>query len=345
MKISAGRVAGFVANPDPGISAILVYGPNAGLVHEHCDSMARQVLDDPNDPFRATELTGAAITETPTRLTDELLALSFGGDRRLVTIRDATDSLTKHLESALDAGAAAEMNAVALIEAGALTGRSSLRKLCEKRDDCAALPCYADDEEARARLARSLLSEAGIGIDPDALRTLTGFLGDDRLSNRREIEKLVLFVGPDQTASEADVLAAVGDIGATTMDDTVFAAGGGDIGQLDRAIERFWAEGGEPIGLIRATQRHFQRLHRIAGQIEAGVRYEDAARKLRPPVFWKQSGPFQYQARNWSRGQLELALARLGEAELVLKTTGVPSQAACGRTLYAIASMRRSRNI
>ena len=177
----------------------------------------------------------------------------------------------------------------------------------------------------------------------DVLRTLTGFLGDDRLSNRREIEKLVLFVGPEQTAKEADVLAAVGDIGATTLDDTVFAAAGGDIGQLDRAIERFWAEGGEPIGLIRATQRHFQRLHRVAGQMESGIRYEEAAKKLRPPVFWKQSGPFQHQARNWSRGQLELALARLGEAELVLKTTGVPSHAACGRTLYAIASMRRSR--
>lgn len=343
MKISAGRVASFVANPDPGIAAILVYGPNAGLVREYCDSLARCVLDDPGDPFRAAELTGAAITETPTRLADELLALSFGGDRRLVTVRDATDGLTKSLESALDAGAEAEMNAVALIEAGALTGRSSLRKLCEKRDDCAALPCYADDEKARARLSRTLLSEAGIGIDPDALWTLTGFLGDDRLSNRREIEKLVLFVGPEQTAREADVLAAVGDIGATTMDDTVFAAAGGEIGQLDRAIERFWEEGGEPISLIRATQRHFQRLHRVAGQIETGVRYEDATRKLRPPVFWKQSGQFQHQARNWSRGQLELALARLSEAELILKTTGVPSHTACGRTLYAIASMRRTR--
>lgn len=341
MKISAGRVAGFVANPDPGIGAILVYGPNAGLVHEYCDSLAGKIIEDPKDPFGAAELTGAAIAETPTRLADEYLALSFGGGPRLVTVRDATDGITKSLESALDAGAQATTNAVILIEAGALTGRSSLRKFCEKRDDCAALPCYADDEESRARLARGLLSDAGIGIDPGALRTLTGFLGDDRLSNRREIEKLILFVGPDQTAQEADVLAAVGDIGATTMDDTVFAAAGGDIGQLDRAIERFWAEGGEPIGLIRATQRHFQRLHRVAGQIETGTRYEEAAKKLRPPVFWKQSGPFQHQARSWSRRQLELALARLGEAELVLKTTGVPAHAACGRTLYAIASMRR----
>jgi DNA polymerase-3 subunit delta len=275
-------------------------------------------------------------------LADEMLALSLGGGRRLVTVRNATDSITKSLESALDAGSESGMNAVALIESGALTAKSSLRKLCEKRDDCAALPCYADDDESRARLARGLFNEAGISINPDALRTLTGLLGDDRLSNRREIEKLILLVGPEGTAQEADVLAAVGDISATTLDETVFAAAGGDIGQLDRSIERFWAEGGEPIGLIRATQRHFQRLHRVAGLMEAGTRYEEAAKKLRPPVFWKQSGPFRYQARSWSRSQLELALSRLGEAELVLKSTGTPAQAACGRTLYAIASMKRA---
>lgn len=341
MKVSAGRVVGFVANPDPSISAILVYGPNAGLVREHCNSIALKALEDPNDPFQSVELTGAALGETPTRLADELLALSFGGGRRLVTIRDATDGITKSLERALDAGAESGINAVALIEAGELSARSSLRKFCEKRDDCAALPCYADDEEARSNLARRLLNEAGIQIERGALRTLTGLLGDDRLSNRREIEKLILFIGPDGTAQEADVLAAVGDIGATTLDDTVFAAAGGDIGVLDRSIERFWAEGGEPIGLIRATQRHLQRLHRVAGMLESGTDYDEAAKRLRPPIFWKQRASFQRQARSWSRGQLETALARLGEAELVLKTTGTPAQAACGRTLYAIASMKR----
>ena len=259
----------------------------------------------------------------------------------MVTVRDATDGITKSLERALDAGAEGKVSALALIEAGALTARSTLRKLCEKRQDCAALPCYADDEEARGRLARSLLKKAGIEIEPEALRALTGFLGDDRLANRREIEKLVLYVGPDQTVSAAAVLAAIGAIGATTMDETVFSAANGDIEILDRAIERFWAEGGAPVGLIRAAQRHFQRLHRVVGQMETGVRYEEAAKKLRPPVFWKQSGSFQKQARSWSLSQLEVALSRLGEAELVLKTTGTPAHAACGRTLYAVASMKR----
>ncbi|MBS28185.1 MAG: DNA polymerase III subunit delta [Alphaproteobacteria bacterium] len=343
MKVSAGRVDGFVANPDPDIVACLVYGPNTGLVRERCDTLADHVLDDPKDPFRAAELTMASLGDNPARLADELLAMTFDGGQRLIVLRDATDSLTKILEAALDTAGETRINALLAIEAGSLSGRSSLRKLCESRNDCAALPCYADEEQSRAEVSRRMLKEAGIAIEPDALRTLTGYLGEDRLSNRREIEKLILFVGREGTATEVDVQAAVGDIGVSSMDDTVFAAADGDLRQLDHAIERFWAEGGEPVGLIRANQRHFQRLHRVVGSMEGGTRYEEAAKRLRPPVFWKHSDRFQAQARAWSRSQIELALARLSEAELVLKSTGVPGQAACGRTLYAVASMRRTR--
>lgn len=343
MKISAGRVEGFVSNPDPSVTAILVYGPDSGLVRERSLKLSRQVVDDPTDPFRMAELTGGMISESPARLTDEMLAMSFGGGQRLVLVRDAGDSVTAPLKSALEAASDADANAVVVLEAGNLAGRSSLRKLCESRDDSAALPCYPDDEEGRARLARTMIQDAGLRISGDALRTLAGILGDDRQSNRREIEKLILFGGADAELSEEDVLACVGDSGTTSLDETIYAAADGNITELDLAIERFWSDGGEPVGLMRAAQRHFQRLHRVSGLIAQGESYENSARRLRPPVFWKVAGRFQNQSRAWSSTSLEQALMRLTEAELALKSTGTPGAAACGRTLYAIASMRRAQ--
>ena len=343
MKISAGRVNGFVANPNPRVTAILVYGPDSGLVREHALTLSRKIVDDPTDPFRMAELTGAVIADTPARLADELLAMAFGGGQRLVVVRDAGDSVTAPLKSALEAATDADANAIVILEAGNLAGRSSLRKLCESRDDSAALPCYPDDGEGRARLARSMIADAGLRIPADALRTLTGRLGDDRQSNRREIEKLVLFCGADAEISEAGVLACIGDSGTTSLDETIYAAADGNIAELDLAIRRFWSDGGEPVGLMRSAQRHFQRLHRVSGLLAQGESYDNAARRLRPPVFWKVAGRFQNQSRAWSATALEQALMRLTEAELTLKSTGTPGTAACGRTLYAIASMRRMR--
>lgn len=343
MKIPAGRVDGFIAQPDSALRAVLIYGPDSGLVRERSLTLSRSIVDDLHDPFRVAELTGGQVNDAPARLADELLAMSFGGGQRLVVVRDATDTLTAHLKSALEAANTAEANAIVVIEAGNLTGRSSLRKLAESRSDCAALPCYPDDEEGRARLARTMLREAGIGIEPAALQTLAGILGEDRQSNRSEIEKLILYAGPGAEVSEDDVLASIGDSGATSLDETIFAAADGNIADLDRSIERFWSDGGEPVGLMRAAQRHFQRLHRVSGALAAGESYDSAARRLRPPIFWKVAGRFQNQTRSWSTKGLEQAIARLTEAELALKTTGTPGRAACGRTLLAIASMRRAK--
>lgn len=343
MKISAGRVDGFIAQPDPAVRAILIYGPDTGLARERSLALSHQVVDDLSDPFRVAELSGAMVSDTPARLADELLAMSFGGGKRLVVVRDAADGLSAPLKSALESAEDADANAIVVIEAGNLTGRSSLRKLCEGRDDCAALPCYPDDEEGRARLARGILQSADIRITPDALRTLAGILGEDRQSNRSEIEKLVLYVGPGAEVSEEDVLSSIGDSGTTSLDETIFAAADGNIAELDRSIERFWSDGGAPVSLMRAAQRHFQRLHRVAGAIAAGENYDTAAKRLRPPVFWKVAGRFQNQSRAWTIRSLEQAIVRLTEAELALKTTGTPGQAACGRTLLAIASMRRTQ--
>jgi len=343
VKVSAGRVDSFVANPDPSIIAYLVYGPNPGLALERARRLILTVVEDPNDPFLVNELSPFAISDTPSRLADELLAISFGGGERLVVVRDAPDTLSGPLKDALDAVADAGATARLVIEAGNLSGRSALRKLCESRDDCAALPCYPDDEENRTRVIQTMMQEADIRIGPNALRTLAGILGDDRQLNRREIEKLILFVWPDNEVSEDDVLACVGDSGTTSFDETVLAAAEGNIAELDRALERLWSDGGDPVSLMRAAQRHFQRLHRVSCLMNSGESYDNAARRLRPPVFWKMAARFQSQCRSWPSDRLELALGRLTEAELALKTTGTPGRAACGRTLYAIASMQRAR--
>ena len=71
MKISAARAERFVKRPDPKARAVLVYGPDRGLVRERAEALARGVVEDLADPFRVTEMTGAALAADPARLADE----------------------------------------------------------------------------------------------------------------------------------------------------------------------------------------------------------------------------------------------------------------------------------
>ena len=75
MKITGARIEAFLRNPDPKSVAVLVFGPDRGLVRERGATIARAVVDDPADPFRVVELSGGSLKSDPARLGDEAAAV------------------------------------------------------------------------------------------------------------------------------------------------------------------------------------------------------------------------------------------------------------------------------
>lgn len=339
MKIAAGAADRFVARPDPKARVVLVYGPDAGLVRERIAALVRTVVDDPGDPFRVGELTGAILKTDPARLADEAAARALTGGRRVVVVRGAGDESVGAVENAL--AGAGEGDALMLMEAGELTARARLRKLCEGDAHAAALPCYADDAASLARLVESTLGAYDIRAEREAVDYLVGNLGGDRQLSRGELEKLALYVGDGGTATLDDAQACVGDSAQRSLDDACLAAADGDPTAVDRALVRAWQEGTSPVAVLRAAQRHFQRLHLAAAQVRRGTPADRALATLRPPVFWKHRDRVRRQLERWPAPRAAAALDWLTQAELGAKSTGQPDRALCGRTLLRIAHAAR----
>ncbi len=276
-------------------------------------------------------------------MVDEVLAVAFGGGRRVLIVRDAGDEITGAVSAALDNEAANDpMAALIIIGAGNLTPRATLRRLFENDDACAALPCFADDEAALAQLVRTNLDAAGVSFDSPALNATVALLGNDRQANRREIEKLVLFAGPNGHLSEDNVVACLGDSAEASTEQAVLAAADGNYEGLADHLVRVWADGTEPVAVIRAAQRHFQRLHFVLAQASGGIALDAAIKQLRPPLFWRVAGQFRAQLNYWSMASVESSLSRLTDAELSAKSTGAPATLVCDRALMAIAQLARS---
>lgn len=344
MKITANKVDGFIKSLNPAIRSVLVYGPDAGLVRERVGAVSGAIVEDPADPFNSGEFSSSALAKDPVRLVDEVLAVSFGGGRRVLVVRDGGDDLTGAISSVLDNEAADHpLAALVIVGAGNLTPRSSLRRLFENNDACAALPCYPDDEAGLSQLIRGSLGKDGIGIDPTALHTAAAMLGSDRQANRREIEKLALFAGPEGHLTEEMVLACLGDGAEASAEEAVLSAAEGDYDGLVVQLVRVWADGTEPVSVIRNAQRHFQRLHYVLAQTNDGMALDSAIKQLRPPLFWRVAGRFRAQLTNWSLEMAEVSLSRLTDAELSAKSTGAPAALVCDRTLMAIAQLARSQ--
>ena len=139
----------FLARPDAGIRAAVIYGRDLGVVRERAAQLAKQVTEDPDDPFNVALLTEGDLAGDDARLEGELAAQSLMGGRRLVRLRlggerAASEKLAVEALARLLAG---ELNpeAFLLVEAGALGRDSALRKAAEKAPACAVIPCYEDE--------------------------------------------------------------------------------------------------------------------------------------------------------------------------------------------------------
>jgi DNA polymerase-3 subunit delta len=334
MKLSGQRIEGFLAAPDPAMRAVLVYGPDAGLIGERLDRLTRAICIDPADPFRVTNLPAAELKEDPARLADEVAALAMTGGRRVVRLRDAGDGVTSVLASLLADPAG---DALLLIEGGELGPRSSLRRLVEAADNAAALACYGDDGGTLDALIHRELKSHGLTPEPDAVAWLADHLGGDRLQSRSELAKLALYMGRSGRVRLEDAAACVGDAAALSLDGLAIAAAGGDPAAGMRMVDRLFAEGTSPVTVLRSLQRHFQRLHWAAGALAGGRPAEQAVAMLRPPPHFTLADAMRRQLVRWPPSRLAAALDLLLEAEIDAKTTGRPAHAICARAVLRLS--------
>jgi len=336
MKVSPSAADRFVTQPDIGMAAVLLYGPDQGLAKERAEQLGRSVVDDLSDPFNVIEFSAQALKDDPARLSDEANALSFGGGRRFVRIRSGGDAVTKILEEYLQSPSP---DALVVIEADELNPRSSLRKLFESHDAAAAIACYPAEGRDLLRTAEQMLNDHHVSIDRDALALFGENMGADRAMIRREVEKLALYIGDGNRVSMDDVNACIVSSGASSLDQITFAAGEGKAADADTHYQKALTEGVSEIAILRAMQRHFQRLDWVVTQVEAGSSPTSTIGGLRPPVFFKLKDRFERQTRRWTSRRTQHALGILTEAETSCKSTGTPVELVCGRAIMAIASM------
>lgn len=339
MKVQPRNADAFLRRPDPGVRAVLIYGPDSGLVRERAQILARAVVDDVADPFRVTDLKSDQIAADPARLHDEMAALSLIGGRRLIRLRDAEEGATAAFQALLKAPPGGDT--LAVLEGGDLGKSSKLRTLFESADNAAAIACYVESEEELASTIARILGEQGLSIDADARDWLAGNLVGDRGIARGELDKLALYMAGAKRVSLDDVRAVIGDSGALEMDEPALAAADGDIPSIDRALARLFAEGTSPVPILRAGQRHFQRLQLAAFHMSRGQSPQQAIKALKPPVFFKMEAQMTAQVRRWSLPALAQALDRLMEAEAMSKRTHMPDTTLTARAFFQVAQLGR----
>jgi DNA polymerase-3 subunit delta len=339
VAIKGPAIAGFVKSPDPRISSILLFGPDAGLVSERAVAIAKAIAARESPPGEIIRIEETDLEQDADRLAVELQTMPMFGGRNVVRTSTGRRINTVYLKPIVEGGALA---ATLVVEAGNLRADDALRALFEKSPTAAAVACYADEGRDLDALVREVLSAAKLDIVPDARELLLTRLGADRALSRNEIEKLALYAAGKGRIEVDDVEAIVGDAAEMAVDTVISAAVTGDTRRALSEFDRVVAAGEDAQVVVLFLQRHMHRLHRVRAGLEAGRSLDDVVRMLRPPVFGKLRAALESQGRAWTLGRLDEAQTRIAKAAKDARLGGDLTEALTQRLLIEIARLARA---
>ena len=287
------------------INAVLIYGPDAGLVDELCDK-AIEKLEIEKDNLLAIDAN--ELRDKQDAVFAESCSPSMFGGRKAVIISGAGDGDSKIISELVSCSS---LCATIIVTAGDLRA-GSLRKLFEDGKDIAAIACYTDDAKTLEALIRKELSaQSGINqITPDAMSYMLSHFGGDRGITRSFLQKIAIYVSDKHIVDLEDVEKCLPDTSASSADDYMYSLTAGHINQTMVALDRLIYAGADANMLVRMLYIHFTKL--LTAVVDGQL----------PKLFWKVQDKFNMAMKIWPEDEISNVLSKLNDLEKSCRTNG-----------------------
>lgn len=287
------------------INAVLIYGPDAGLVDELCDK-AIEKLEIEKDNLLAIDAN--ELRDKQDAVFAESCSPSMFGGRKAVIISGAGDGDSKIISELVSSSS---LCATVIVTAGDLRA-GSLRKLFEDGKNIATVACYTDDAKTLEALIRKELSaQSGINqITPDAMSYMLSHFGGDRGITRSFLQKIAIYVSDKHVVDLEDVEKCLPDTSASSADDYMYSLTAGHINQTMVALDRLIYAGADANMLVRMLYIHFTRL--LTAVVDGQL----------PKLFWKVQDKFNMAMKIWPADEISNVLSKLNDLEKSCRTNG-----------------------
>ena len=337
MILKGAEAARYCAKPDPARPGLLIFGADAMRVAlKRQEAIAALVGPEGEAEMRLTRMSGGDLRRDGSLLLDAIKAVGFFPGPRVAFVEEATDGLSEVIGVALKEWRSGD--AVIMVTAGGLTGKSALKGLFEKHPAAVCIGLY-DEPPGREEIEAALKAAGLVDIDREAMNDLNMLARAlDPGDFRQTLEKIALYkYGDASPLTPADVAAMAPATIEAEVDELIDAVAEGRAQAIGPLFRRLEGQGTQPVTICIAALRHFRILHAAAsdpGGPGAGIQ------KAR--VSFKQKDAMGRQAGHWGGRVLEAAVSLLLETDLTLRSSSkAPGMALMERALIRLAMMRR----
>jgi len=334
MQIKPYQVDAFIKNisSNKEIFAVLIYGPESGLVSIIAKKIATAIVADLTDPFLVVSLNEKQFDEDRGLLADEFAAISMLGGRKLIRV-DGGNKTTESLKMIFELPKKKDSKQqdfriigdnFILITAGDLDKTSSLRKFAEASPYVAVIPCYEDDSATVLATIRQKFKEQNFTFDQEVIEILLNKFSKNRQIILNEIDKLFLFMGQNRHITVDILQENIADIAEISAFQLVEEFANRDAKKTIFFLEKLFSENVSPITIIRFLGNYFSKLSLVRSNIENGSNF-DLEMKIQK-IFFKQQPSFKRHLKIWNQKATNNLLIKLQELEIKCKNNSFDSE-------------------
>ena len=337
MKVTFKDFRSTIEKKSKSLSHILLHGSNQSEIKEKCDEAAELLCGPAGyEEMRINKLPEGTLLKDPDKLHTIIKSSSFFPGRQVVIIEDATDKISKTLESSLESWT--NEDAIIILMSKAIKPTSSLRKMVEANPLSISTAVY--DEQRNLEKVEEKVNSAQLKITD---KSVSNFLKNP--SNFSSMQSFILFIEKleaykfsDQspvTFEDIDLLFT--EQHSLDEFEVLTLLANGDIDNMTQLLKKLFASGIKPNKILYSANKHFFLLHKLS---LSRHNPDLVLNKNYPPLFGYRRNQVITQSEIWSTHMLERAINIIMQLEKRMRTSSnIELTSLLERSFLRIASL------
>jgi len=297
------------------INIYLIYGENTGLKKDIREAIIN-TKSEKNEKIETLTFYENDIINDEKNFYNAIYSGSLFSSKKIITINNGTDKLTKHIEYLLNKN---PENIILIVFADILQKKSKLRNLFEINKNTICTPCYLDSERDLQYIIINELKKNNIPLSREAINLIIEKSNNDRSYLRNEIEKIKSYSLNKTKIELEDIKHLINFSGEHKSEVLINECLCGNVLQYKKILSEFYTNTMNQIYLLRILSNKIQRLLNIKKMEEKYQNLDGLLGAVKPPIFWKDKEIVKKQLKIWNIDRLKKIVLEINNTELLCK--------------------------
>ena len=343
MKVKSDILSDYIKKNFNENKIIFLYGSNLGLINLLYKKSIELLNVDLKDPFNVSKIDGNDFKEKAYILEDNINTLNIFSEKRYIILDLSQISINKNIESIiLNAVKTKNDKYFLIIKAGNISSQNKLIKYFEKSSSSILTPCYEENTNKIKSNLKFLFMKHKVSFSNNFISDLSSIFNTDTLANKKELEKLDLFLINNKNITENSLLKFLENNEDINLNKVVKSCLNGETKNSLFYLDKIYEASNSNIILIRMFGKHFKILEKILLSNQHGKNFTESINNFNPPIFFKDKPLFLSQCKLWSFKKINIIQKRLIDLEFKSKTGLYPEKTLLSQFILSVSVLAKS---